>query len=185
MPPTEVMLWRRLDTPGHDSCRLEQRQGDWELAGCAVFQHPDGPARLDYRITCDPDWRSQRGEIRGWLGSRAVANDVVRAATGTWTLDGVVMPGLEACLDLDLGFTPATNILHLRRRRLTVGQTADIPVAWLDAGARALVLLPQRYQRRTESTYWYESPTAAYAALLEMAPNGFARRYPGLWEAEG
>ena len=46
-----------------------------------------------------------------------------------------------------------------------------------------LQALPQRYERRSATTYWYESPTAGYAELLELAPSGFVRRYPGLWEA--
>ncbi len=56
-------------------------------------------------------------------------------------------------------------------------------MAWIDAPDGALQPLPQRYERRSEHTYWYESPTSGYTALLEMGPAGFIRRYPGLWEA--
>jgi uncharacterized protein len=45
-------------------------------------------------------------------------------------------------------------------------------------------VLPQRYERRAEATYWYEAPSVRYAALLEATPIGFIRRYPGLWETE-
>jgi uncharacterized protein len=45
-------------------------------------------------------------------------------------------------------------------------------------------VLPQRYERRTSSTHWYEAPTVGYEALLELTPAGFIRRYPGLWELE-
>jgi hypothetical protein len=45
-------------------------------------------------------------------------------------------------------------------------------------------VLPQRHERRTSSTYRYESPTVSYEALLELTPAGFIRRYPGLWELE-
>jgi len=86
---------------------------------------------------------------------------------------------------LDLGFTPATNLSQLRRIALAEGQAADVPVAWLDVATGSLVALPQRYERRTASTYWYEAPSVGYADLLEVAPSGFVRRYPGLWEAEG
>jgi uncharacterized protein len=178
------MLWRRLDTPGHDACRLEQRDGAWQLEGTAVFLHQGAPARLDYRVTSDLAWRSQRGEVRGWLGPQAVAIDVARTVGGTWTQGGAVVPGLERCLDLDYGFSPATNILQLRRCDLAVGQAADVPVAWLDpTGSGTLELLPQRYERRTATTTWYDAPSVPYAALLELAPSGFVRLYPGLWEA--
>jgi len=33
------VLWRRLDTPGHDVCRLEKSDAGWKLEGVAVFLH--------------------------------------------------------------------------------------------------------------------------------------------------
>jgi hypothetical protein len=101
-----------------------------------------------------------------------------------WTLNENVIPGLEACVDLDLGFTPATNLTQLRRIALAKGQAADVPVAWLDVGSGKMSVLPQRYERRSEEIYWYEAPTANYQGLIEVCSTGFIRRYPGLWEAE-
>lgn len=179
-----TMLWKRLDVPGHDACRLEQREGVWQLEGTAVFRHEGAAARLDYHVTCDEAWRSQRGIIRGWIGPRAISIEIARTASGSWTIDGAVVRGLEACLDLDFGFTPATNILQTRRCALAVGQSAEVPAAWMDAGDPTLQLLPQHYQRRSDRAYWYDSPTVGYQALLEMAPNGFVKLYPTLWQAE-
>lgn len=101
-----------------------------------------------------------------------------------WTLNGAAVPGLESYVDLDLGFTPATNLPQLRRVALADGQGADVPVAWLDVSAGTLTVLPQRYERRSATTYWYEAPSVNYAGLLEVDSTGFIRRYPGLWEAE-
>jgi hypothetical protein len=67
---------------------------------------------------------------------------------------------------------------------LAEGQAADAPAAWLDVPAGTLQILPQRYERRAKATYWYEAPSVNYAALLEVTPTGFIRRYPGLWEIE-
>jgi hypothetical protein len=67
---------------------------------------------------------------------------------------------------------------------LGVGEAADFPVAWLDVPDVSLTLLPQRCERRTSTTYWYESPQGPYAAYLEIADSGFVRDYPGLWALE-
>jgi hypothetical protein len=179
-----LALWRRLDTPGHDACALEQLADGWQLEGTALFLHEGGPARLTYRVVCDSAWATREGRVDGWLGERRVDFTVVRAPGGAWTLNGEVVPGLERYVDLDLGFTPATNFLQLRRVALGDGESADVPVVWIDAPPASLTVLPQRYERRDQLTYWYESPTAGYAGLLELAPNGFVRRYPGLWEME-
>jgi hypothetical protein len=77
-------------------------------------------------------------------------------------------------------------MLQLRRANVGVGETAEFDVAWLEGESTAsdLVRLPQRYERRSAHCYWYESPTTGYAALLSFGPEGFARQYPELWEAE-
>jgi hypothetical protein len=181
---TASILWRRLDTPGHDACRLEGSDAGWELDGTAIFRHAGAPARLTYHVACDLAWRTQQGQVHGWLGMQSVEFTIMRTAGGVWTLNGQVVPGLESCIDLDLSFTPATNLLQIRRLALAEGQAAHAPAAWLDVPAGTLELLPQRYERRAEVTYWYEAPSVNYAALLEVTPTGFIRRYPGLWEME-
>ena len=181
----ESILWRRLDTPGHEACRLEGNDAGWRLDGTAVFRDAGTPAVLDYSLVCDLAWRTQRGDVQGWLGERFVELAIERTAEGGWTLNGAVVPGLERCVDLDFGFTPATNLPQLRRAALAPGQSADLPAAWLHVSAGTLVVLPQRYERRTQTTYWYEAPSVGYADLLEVGPTGFIRLYPGLWEAEG
>ena len=178
------MLWRRLDSPGHDASRLEERDAGWELDGAAVFRHDGVPARLVYHVACDRAWRTQRGQVRGWLGPQPVDLRIARSVAGVWSVNGLVVPGLERCVDLDLGFTPATNLLPLRRLSLREGQAADAPAAWLDVSAGTLEALPQRYERRADATYWYEASSVGYADLLEVTTTGFIRRYPGLWEAE-
>lgn len=178
----ESILWRRLDAPGHDACRLGRTDDGWYLEGGAAFGHDGVSAWLSYHLTCDRSWRTQQGEVLGWLGVKAVSFTIARSAEGVWSVNGAVAPGLAQCVDLDLGFTPATNLFQLRRLALAEGQAADNPVAWLDVSAGTLDVLHQRYARRTEATYWYEAPRFEYEAMLDVAPSGFVRRYPRLWE---
>ena len=177
------ILWRRLDTPGHDACRLDRGTTGWRLQGAAVFQHEGVAASLAYHVACDLAWRTQRATIQGWLGGITVGYTVQRTDNGAWTVNGAEARAPSDCIDLDLGFTPATNLLPIRRLALEMGQAADAPAAWLDVAAGTLALLPQRYERRTEATYWYESPSTGYTGLLEVAPSGFVQQYPQLWEA--
>lgn len=172
-------------TPGHDACRLSEGDAGWQRDGAAVFVHAGAPARLTYNLTCDRSWRTQHGSVNGWIGTDPLDIEIVRSADGIWTRNGTVVHGLESCVDLDLGFSPSTNLFQLRRLALAEGQAADVPVAWLDVSTGALDLLAQRYERRSRSTYWYEAPQFNYAALLEVDALGFVQRYPGLWEVEG
>jgi hypothetical protein len=170
--------------PGHDACRLEHSGAGWRLHGTAIYREADGPARLEYEVACSETWVARDGRVHGWIGRRVVEIAIRRSPAGAWTMNGAAVPGLDECVDLDLGFTPATNALQLRRVALAKGEAVGVPVAWLDVGAGTLDLLLQRYERRTETTYWYEAPRFDYAALLEVAPTGFVRLYPGLWQLE-
>jgi len=178
-----TMLWRRLDTPGHDACRLDEGTSRWRLDGTAVFRDPGGgPAALAYHVEGDVGWQAQVATVRGWVGDRPIDVAISRARAA-WSLNGIVVAGLDGCADVDLGFTPATNLIAIRRLGLQVGQAADAPAAWLDLATGALERLQQRYDRRSETTYGYEAPRFGYAAPLEVTPTGFVRLYPGLWES--
>lgn len=179
------ILWRRLGTAGHDVCRLDRSGENWQLDGGAAFRYEDGRlAQLHYRVRCDKAWHTQWGTVRGWIGGEAVDLSIVRDAHGGWKLNDAPVAELGHCVDLDLGFTPATNLLQLRRLHLAPGEAADAPAAWLDLESGSLSELQQRYERRGEADYWYAAPRFDYAAMLEVTADGFVRRYPTLWEAD-
>jgi uncharacterized protein len=178
-----LAFWRRLDTSGSDAARLFQTKTGWRLMGTAVFLQDKDPARLDYVLDLDADWTTQRGMISGFVGETAIDQTMVRDAAG-WRMNETRVTGLAHLKDLDLGFTPATNLPQVRRINLKVGETIDFAVAWWEPGAATLTELPQHYHRRAERTYWYESPSEPYEAELEFAPNGFVRSYPRLWALE-
>jgi len=180
----DTILWRHLDAAGHDACRLVERNEAWRLEGAAVFRDQGVAACLAYVVDCDREWRAREGVVHGWMGARSVDFRITRTRDGSWTLNGQVVPHLDECVDLDLGFTPATNLSQLRRVALQVGQAADVPVAWLDVPVGTLDTLHQRYERRTAEAYWYEAPRFDYFALLQVSAIGFVEKYPNLWEAE-
>ena len=177
---SEFAAWIRLDRPGRDAAALQPRDGGWLLRGAAAFDHDDGAAVVAYQVEVDGRWRTKRGLINGFLGRKAIQHEMERDNAG-WRLNGVHAEGVEHLVDLDFGFTPATNVLQLSRIALNPGESAEVPVAWFDLDSASLVELPQTYERRSEASYWYEAPTVPYRASLEIAPNGFVRSYPDLW----
>jgi hypothetical protein len=183
MAAASSMLWRRLDVPGHDACRLEGAHDGWRLEGAAVFRGKEGPTYLAYSVQCGALWRTVSGQIHGFVGERAVEAVIARRGSA-WALNGALVPGLDHLLDLDLSFTPATNLLQLRRVSIAPQESIPLAVAWFDADAETLTELPQIYERRGSNAFWYRAPSVDYEGLLELAPNGFIRNYPKLWVAE-
>lgn len=181
------ILWRRLDLPGHDTATLREIEGCAELRGMAVFHDEGEPTALHYTVRCDPGWRTTEGTVHGWRGGRPVDLRMVRSQSGAWTLNGAPAPAVAGCADLDLNFTPATNLLPLRRLDLAVGQAAEVRSAWLEWPAGKLALLVQRYARRSATEYDYEADLPGadkFVAVLRVEPGGWVLDYGGLWQAE-
>ncbi|HEX6204074.1 MAG TPA: putative glycolipid-binding domain-containing protein, partial [Thermoanaerobaculia bacterium] len=121
-PPEPVAaLWRRLDLPGHDAALLRALEQGWQLDGAAVFSHEGRACCLRYSVHADDRWRTTSARVTGWLGARHVALHLLADPERRWSLNGTPVPEVTGCLDVDLAFTPATNLLPIRRLDLPIG----------------------------------------------------------------
>lgn len=179
-----AILWRRLDQPGHDSARLTEAATGPIIEGTALFNHSGQPCRLEYRVVCDTEWRTMAARVAGWLGPRAVQTDVAVTASREWTLNGRHCADVRGCDDIDLSFSPATNLLPIRRLRPAIGAPVEVRAAWLAFPELELQPLDQIYERLGESKYRYTSHGGDFTAILEANAAGFVAYYPGLWRLE-
>jgi hypothetical protein len=179
-----TILWRRLDQPGHESARLSLQTGSWHLQGTSVFLHDQFPCRLDYHIVCDSRWHTQSGKVAGWVGNRLIDISLGVGNDQRWLLDEKEAPEVAGCIDLDLNFSPSTNLLPVRRLDLAVGEKAEVRAAWLRFPSFKLELLVQVYQRTGETTYRYESGGGEFVAELQVNKDGFVKKYADLWEMQ-
>ena len=150
-----------------------------------MFAHEAQPCRLDYRVVCDAQWRTLSSKVAGWIGGQsidvALAVDVVGRR---WRLDGVEHRDVMGCIDVDLNFSPSTNLLPIRRLGLAIGQEATVRAAWLRFPSFALEPLEQLYRRIDGATYRYESAGGQFVANLEVNAEGFVAHYPDFCRAE-
>src|SRR5688572_25163556 len=157
MAITQTILWRRLDRPGHESARLHLAGSQWHLAGTALFAHESQPCRLDYLIKCNSRWETLSGHVAGWVGNEVIELEVEVNGDRQWLLNGRECAEVAGCIDLDLNFSPVTNLLPIRRLNLDVGQQSQVRAAWLGFPSFKFELLEQVYRRVDDSTYRYES----------------------------
>ncbi len=181
MAVEETILWERLDRPGHESARLLRGDLEVVLEGSAVFGHQGAPCRLDYVVVADGRFRTSRATVRGWLGERAVEIEIT-AEAGRWSVNGAACPEVEGTVDLDLNFSPSTNLLPIRRLGLDVGQESPVRAAWLRFPSFDLKPLEQEYRRIGPSRYRYRSE-GGFEAELEVRSSGFVTLYPGFARA--
>ncbi len=178
------ILWRGFVFPGHEACRLFTQDSFWHLDGAAVFAYDHQACQLVYHVICDAGWRTVSAKIDGWLGEKAVRILAEVDSGQRWRLNDVEQPGVAGCIDVDLNFSPSTNLIPIRRLNLAVGESAQVTAAWLRFPDFDLQPLPQQYTRQDESTYHYVSAGGQFVANLKVNRLGFAVDYPGLWQAE-
>jgi hypothetical protein len=180
----ETILWRKLDQPGHESARLSSSDSRHYLMGTAVFAHNEQPCRLDYVVVCSSKWQSLSGTVAGWIGSQSVEIALAVDSDHRWRLNGAEYPEVAGCIDLDLNFSPSTNLLPIRRLNLAIGEQAVIRAAWLHFPKLTLEPLEQLYRRIGPATYRFESGGGEFVTELRVNAAGFVIHYPNLWEVE-
>ena len=109
---------------------------------------------------------------------------LVPASGARWTVNGVEQRETVSCVDVDLGFTPATNLIALRRLALRIGDQMEAPAAYLRFPELTLERLDQSCQKLSATEYLYESPSFGYSGILQVNDYGAVIIYPDLWAQE-
>lgn len=188
------VIWRRLDRPGMEHCELQCLAADrgWLLRGEVIVVIDDEPAWLGYSVELRGDWTTQRVAVRHARGVETVAemllevDDEHRWHLGRWYAGEAMpplqpVPAFEGLVDVDLGFTSATNMLPIRRLTPAVGEAVEVTAAWVRFPELTVEPLPQRYVRLDERRYRYESSGGAFVAELEVDDLGLVVSYEGGW----
>jgi len=180
----ETILWRRLDLPGHEIATIAPTADGWRIDGVAILVESGRPCRIEYDIRCDAHWVTQRCSLRGRIGEQPVSLEVRRDPNAVWSVGGIEAPALEGCDDIDLGFSPSTNLLPIRRLALPVGAQSIVRAAWIRFPELTAEVLTQTYAHVSEDRYVYESAGGAFRRELQVDAFGSVLDYPGLWRAE-
>ena len=180
------MHWRRLDVPGREEARIEQTAGGWRLTGQLETDEAGMRAQLIYVIECEADWRTRRTVVTGSAAGAPIRFEFAADGEGQWTLNGAALPAVEGALDIDLGFTPATNLLPIRRLDLAVGERANVLTAWVRFPELRVEALEQSYEREADRVFRYEASVDGepFQARLDTDEFGRVLLYEGLWEAQ-
>jgi uncharacterized protein len=161
---------------------LESEDG-YRLQGVTVLPLGDLPCHIDYAVAVDRQWcpRQARATITTPSGAREI---VLRSHHGEgWEVDGELASHLDGCPDVDLGWTPATNTVPIRRLGLEVGETAAITAAWVRFPELDVVASEQRYQRLAVDRWRYTSGDYDFQLVTDPATGLVLSYGDDLWRA--
>ena len=180
---TRRVAWRRSDEVATDEhCTLTLRDGGLSLVGTVLGAEGGVPVRIEYRVLADGAGMTTAAHVRDLRGFEVRTVVLERDAKGTWTVDGKTVRGLKNCTDVDLGCSPSTNTLPIRRLGLGVGASRKIQAAWVRFPELTIVKAAQTYTRLDEFTYRYASGT--FEAELTVDDDGLVTAYAE-WQRTG
>ncbi len=173
------VLWYSPILPSMERCSLREGPDRWRLEGTVLTLIDSGPAEIRYVLTCDRSWRTRECTVCVARSDAAWQADLGVDEAGSWFQDGMRIDGSGGISDVDLGFTPSTNTLPIRRLALAIGEEAKIRVVWLRFPEFDGVVAEQVYARIAEDVYRFES--GDFRAILETDEHGIVTRYGDLW----
>lgn len=170
-----VWLVTRPDIAGAERCRIVPVEGGWDLSGVVVAAYDGRAVDVRYALAVDEGWGTRSVAVTMDDLVHPVRLELSRSTMGRWTVDGRTAPELEGCVDVDLGISPLTNTLPIRRLGLDVGEEAEIEVAWVRFPEFRVDRGRQRYARLAADVWRYSSE--GFTADLVVDEHGLVVRY--------
>jgi hypothetical protein len=175
-------LWRWLQGTGLERFELVRAGNGWIFRGTILTQAQNHGMEARYELLCDNAFRTRSAQIaiRDSASERTLH---ISAEDGRWYENGRENPSVRGALDIDLGWSPSTNTLPIRRLGLQIGQSSgEFTAAWVLFPGLSLEPLPQEYLRISERLYRYSSRGGAFTAQLQVDDQGLVVDYEGFWQ---
>ncbi len=178
-----TVLWRNEAFHMYEFCALQDTGQAFQFEGVVVTIEEEKPIRITYQLLFDRQGLTQSVEVDavGGLGDRHLQLAVDKQRTWYW--NGRELPECQGLADVDLGFSPATNTLPIRRLNLQPGKSLNLTVTWVRFPQFDVIPFPQRYARLDANRYLYESLLGDFKAELTVDAWGMVMKYGQYWEA--
>jgi hypothetical protein len=177
------VLWHCSLLSSSEHAWLRERDDGSRLEGIVAAPLGDVPCHIEYTVTIDAQWRA--GEARAVIATPTHVREITLHAgrTDGWELNGVRAPSLDNCYDIDLGWTPATNTIPIRRLDLEIGESASIAAAWVRFPELDVVSNEQRYTRLASDRWRYQSGDFDFELITDPGSGLVVTYGDELWRA--
>lgn len=184
---SHTRVWRRVDTPVLEYSDIHVVSDGVRLNGTVLGREQHRAFNLHYIVMLDHLWSATQASVEGAIDGAPFGHSARRSEDGTWFVDGESIEGSESCVDVDLGFTPATNSCALRRLNLAHGAEGESKALWLGLPIFEVKILRQRYLRESDSEYLYEAESGfesgPFSTVITVDHEGIVVDYPPFWAA--
>ncbi len=180
---TRRVTWRRSDEIETDEhATLTIRDSGIALVGTVIGADAGIPVRVEYRVLTDAAGMTTAAHVRDLRGFEQRSLTLERTAKGVWSVNGTIDRKLKGCSDVDLGCSPSTNSLPIRRLRLGIGASQVVQAARVQFPELTVAKTAETYTRVDEFTYRVER--GGSDAELIVDDEGLVAGYAG-WRRTG
>lgn len=175
------VIWRRiLDDHSFEECAISATPDGYGITGHVIAAQEGVPLVVRYDIGCGENWSARSVTIEQRLNDAQRRLRLERAGDG-WLVDGTHDARLDGCAEPDLGVTPSTNALAIRRLDLAIGQAAEIRCAWVKFPALSVEPSLQCYERLGDDDYRYTNVASGFTALVAVDALALPVTYENIW----
>lgn len=175
-------LWKWLQVAGTERFEFVRTADGWLFRGTILTLADQAAVEARYEIACDRSFQTREAtvSVRDAAGERALQ---ITAKDGRWFENGVENQTVTGAIDIDLGWSPSTNTVPIKRLKLGIGQSSgEFTAAWVRFPELTLQPLPQEYLRLGDRKYRYSSRGGTFVAELLVDEHDLALNYEGFWE---
>lgn len=177
-----TVLWSSAALGSMESCTLGTTPDGHTLTGTVLLPIDGQPGEIRYVVLVDDRWRTRVAGITVMTAAGRRHLSLGSDGDGGWHIDGVPAPDIHGCTDIDLGFSPSTNTLPIRRLSVAEGEVVPVRAAWVRFPEFTTEVLEQSYERIEANRWCYRSGTG-FAAELTVDASGLVLNYGDVWTA--
>ena len=177
----EVTWMRTMDNLSFEQAQLNWTASAPHISGMVLATHEGGPLRVEYRVECDAAWQTRRVQIHQCHSGAWTTLCLDHDEDGGWRRNGQLDASLAGCTDVDLGITPSTNTLPIRRLAIGTDETQEIQAAWVRFPDLVVTPARQSYHRVSVKEYIYRNRDSGFTAPVTVDQDGLVEEYGGLW----
>lgn len=176
------LLWSYPQDHSIEYFSLVEETDHYLLKGTVISLLESEPACIHYVLRCTESWKTRSVIVQQQWANTEKQMSIKVHDNQHWTLNDEPVPFADGLIDIDLGVTPATNTLPIRRLSLSTNESQETTAVWVRFPQMVLEPLPQRYTRTGAGEYIYDSLNSGFRATLTVDTEGLVVRYGDFWQ---
>lgn len=173
-----VVVWEGTDAKSMECLSWQQVEGTIIAGSYITGVSDDVPFSIHYLVETDDQWITRQVLVNDLLNP----NSNIQLNTdgkGKWYHGTEPLELAEGCFDVDIGLTPFTNTLPIRRLIWKEGIRQTIQVVHIALPDLRIVRAEQHYTQLPGGLFLFES-SDHFRAELSLDENKLVSDYPGI-----